>query len=195
MPIDLTPATQELGALVANVPDAALGDMTPCGFSVGTLLDHLATFATVFTEAANKDTAARTGPPPAPDAAHLASDWRTAIPRDLDGLATAWRNPEAWQGTTKVRGLDMPGEAVGTIALDEVVVHSWDLARATDQSYDPDPQWLDALAPFLNHMADPGMAVAREGLFGPVVAVPDDAPQLDRVLGLTGRDRSWTPPR
>ena len=31
------------------------------------------------------------------------------------------------------------------------------------------------------------------GLFGPPVSVPDDAPLLDRLLGLTGRDPAWRP--
>jgi uncharacterized protein (TIGR03086 family) len=192
MQVDLEPAAQRLCDLVTNVPNDALDNPTPCGYSVGTLLDHLATFAIVFTEAANKDVA-RTMPPPAPDARRLDADWRTAIPRDLRGLADAWSHPEAWTGTTKIRGMEFPGEAAGTIALDEVILHSWDLARATGQAYDPDPQWLDALMGFLNHMAEPGMIGAREGLFGPVLAVPDDAPQFDRVLGLAGRDPSWSP--
>ena len=49
----------------------------------------------------------------------------------------------------------------------------------------------DALTGFLDHMAEPGMEPAREGLFGPVVAVPTDAPLLERVLGLAGRDPGW----
>jgi hypothetical protein len=30
-------------------------------------------------------------------------------------------------------------------------------------------------------------------VFGPVVPVPDDAPLLDRVIGLSGRDPGWKP--
>jgi hypothetical protein len=31
------------------------------------------------------------------------------------------------------------------------------------------------------------------GLFGPPIFLPDDAPLLDRVIGLAGRDPSWAP--
>jgi hypothetical protein len=41
--------------------------------------------------------------------------------------------------------------------------------------------------------SEPGQEEARAGLFGPVVEVPDDAPLLDRVIGLTGRDPAWSP--
>jgi uncharacterized protein (TIGR03086 family) len=193
MAIDLEPTTRRLCAIVEHIPDGALDDPTPCGVPVAALLDHLAMFAVVFTEAANKD--ARRTAPRAPDATQLASDWRTAIPRGLTGLAHAWNKPAAWEGMTTVRGMDFPGEVAGTIALDEVVMHGWDLARATGQPYDADPGVLDALTGFLTHLAEPGMGSARDGIFGPVVDVDDDAPQFDRLLGLGGRDPNWTPPR
>jgi len=96
---------------------------------------------------------------------------------------------------TKIGGMDMPGEAAGVVALDEVVLHGWDLARATGQPYEVDADLLEPLLGFVTHMAEPGMVEARRGLYGPVVAVPDDAPLLDQVVGLAGRDPNWSPPR
>jgi len=40
-------------------------------------------------------------------------------------------------------------------------------------------------------LSGPGCEADQEGLFGPPVDVPDDAPLLDRVIGLTGRDPEW----
>jgi hypothetical protein len=46
---------------------------------------------------------------------------------------------------------------------------------------------------FVSQFSEPGQEEARAGLFRPVVEVPDDAPLLDRVIGLTGRDPAWSP--
>jgi len=191
MPTNLQPATKRLDALVRGTPTRLLDDPTPCDIGVGALLDHIGTLAAAFAAAARKDPSQVTGPPPAPDASHLGADWRETIPAALDELASAWDDPTAWTGMTRVGGMDMPGEAAGIVALDEVVLHGWDLARATDQPYEIEDESLQPLLGFLNHMAEPDMVAAREGLFGPVVPVAEDAPLLDRVLGLAGRDPAW----
>jgi uncharacterized protein (TIGR03086 family) len=122
----------------------------------------------------------------------LGQDWRTRIPGDLGSLAEAWRDPAAWSGTTEAGGLELPAEVAGLVALNELVVHAWDLARATGQPYRGDEASLEAAHAFLGSIAtEPG--VQREGPFGPVVEVPDDAPLADRVVALSGRRPEWTP--
>jgi hypothetical protein len=54
------------------------------------------------------------------------------IPQDLDSLADAWRDSAAWSGTTEAGGLELPAEVAGLVALNERVVHGWDLAQRPD---------------------------------------------------------------
>lgn len=81
-------------------------------------------------------------------------------------------------------------EHVGGLALDELVLHGWDLARATGQAVAYDRPELDAVHGMVKQFREGDV----EGLFGPAVPVPDDAPLLDRILGLAGRDPAWQPP-
>jgi uncharacterized protein (TIGR03086 family) len=94
---------------------------------------------------------------------------------------------------TKAGGGDVPGEVAGIVALDELVLHGWDIARASGQDYECDQATLEAAYGFVAPFSEPGMESQRGGLFGPVVEVEDDEPLLERLLGLSGRDPSWIP--
>ena len=189
---DLTPATETLARVVTGIGDDQLGTATPChGMSVADVLDHVDGLCLAFTWAAAKDLDAGR-PAPVADGSRLGTDWRARIPGRLARLAAAWRDERAWGGMTRAGGIDMPGEIAGTVAIDEVVVHGWDLAVATGRGYACDEELLRAAYGFAQ------AAVARAphgtpGLFGPPVTVPDDAPLLHRLLGLTGRDPAWRP--
>src|SRR5512132_1186285 len=192
--VDLEPAARRLADLVTGVPDALLDAPTPCpAYTVGDLLDHVGGASLPFTGAAVTDTGDVTSQGPSGDASRLSDDWRTHIPSDLVALAAAWRDPDAWTGMTKAGGVELPGEVAGLVALDELVVHGWDVARATGQAYDVDAASLEAVQAFVSQFSEPGQEEMRAGLFGPVVEVPEDAPLLDRVIGLTGRDPAWSP--
>jgi len=188
--IDLTPAAQRTTKLITSAADDQLGLPTPCpGSCLGDLIDHVGVFAVRFHAAANKESEGRTSRPPPPSGANLEAGWRERISRDLLALADAWRQPQAWDGSTYAGGIELPAEVVGLVALDELVVHGWDIAVATGQPYEPPAQELEAATAFVASFDAP-----RDGtLFGPVVPVADDAPPLDRLLGLTGRDPSWRP--
>lgn len=94
---------------------------------------------------------------------------------------------------TEAGGVTMPAEQMGVVAFDELVLHGWDLARATGQSFSCDSASTAAVLAFTKASAQPEEADNREGLFGPVVDVPEDAPALDRALGFAGPDPTWTP--
>ena len=193
--LDLHPAAREVARLLAGVPDEALDRPTPCaGTPVAQLLDHLMGLTLAFTWAARKTPPAGGSRPPSSSAADLDPGWRDELPRRLDELAAAWRDPVAWDGMAEAGGVTMPAAAMGAVALDELVLHGWDLARATGQEFRCDPASTAAVLEFTTEAAKPENAASREGLFGPVLPVPADAPPLDRALGLAGRDPAWTPP-
>ena len=192
--IDLEPATRQMAALIGGVTDAQLGNPTPCpDYSVGDLLDHIGGLSLAFTAAARKDLGGPAGQGPSGDGSRLDSNWRQEFPARLAALAEAWRVPSAFEGMTQAGGIDLPGEVAGLVALDEVVVHGWDLARATGQRYECDESTLEFVRGFVAQFAVPDQDAESNGLFGPAVPVAADAPLLDRVIGLTGRDPSWSP--
>jgi uncharacterized protein (TIGR03086 family) len=185
---DFEPAATRVARLVEAVPDDLLDQPTPCGhYTVGDLVDHIGGAALGFAGAASKRPLDRA---PSGDASRLVDDWRTRIPRDLAALVTAWRDPEAWTGMTRAGGIDLPGEVAALVALDELVIHGWDLARATRQSAGYDGPELEAVRAIVQQIQSSGVG----GVFGPPVPVSDDAVLLDRIVGLAGRDPTWQPP-
>jgi uncharacterized protein (TIGR03086 family) len=193
---DLESPTRQLADLINGISEDMLKGPTPCPlYSLGDLVDHVGGLSLAFTGAATKATApgGASSQGPSGDASRLGDDWQTRIPRDLAGLAEAWRDPEAWSGMTRAGGVDLPGEIAGVVALDEVVIHGWDIARATGQAYMCDPQLLDIVHGFVSQFSQPGEEAGRQGLFGPAIHLPEDAPLLDRVIGLSGRDPAWSP--
>lgn len=102
-----------------------------------------------------------------------------------------WRDPDAWTGMTAAGGVDLPGDMAAVVALDELVLHGWDLAKAIGEPAGYDGPELEAVYGAVSHFRAAGI----EGLFGPAVVVPDDAPLFDRTLGLAGRDPGWSPAR
>jgi uncharacterized protein (TIGR03086 family) len=185
---DLEAAARRVAQLVDGLPDSALDAPTPADIPVGALLDHFVGLTEAFRAAAAKEP--DPGPPPEASADHLDPDWRTELPRRLDALVVAWRDPAAAEGTTSAGGVEMPAPEVAVVALDELVLHGWDLARATGQPYDPDPADVAAVLAFTESFGSPE---GTPGLFGPAVPVPADASDFDRALGFSGRDPAWQP--
>jgi uncharacterized protein (TIGR03086 family) len=192
--VDLGPAAERLAGLVARVTDDELGQPTPCpAYTLGDLIEHVGGLTLAFTAAANKERSGYVDQQPSGDASRLGEDWRTRIPRDLGALAQAWGEPGAWTGMTRIAGMDSPAEMVGITVADELVVHGWDVARATGQPYAAEPELLDAAQSFLVQFVSPDAPAGPDVPFGPPRQLPGEVPQLDRVVALAGRDPGWSP--
>ena len=190
--LDLTPATEMVTRVVADIGDDQLGGVAPGGGStVADLLDHLDGLCLAFTAAAAKDLAAGSQAPSA-DGSRLGPEWRMRISGRLAQLASAWQDETAWEGMTRVGGVDLPGEVAARVAIDEVVVHGWDLAAATGHDYAGEdrtgPGGLRVRA--VRGRAEPGR---ERGTVRPAGGGAGVRPLLDRLIGLTGRDPAWKP--
>ena len=189
--INLEPATGMLAELIDGVRDEQLREPTPCAeMTLGDLLDHVDGLSLAFAAAADKAPLDGTDAEPSANASRLGDDWRSRIRERLATLAAAWQRETAWTGMTQAGGVDLPGEVAGVVALNEVVVHGWDIAVASGQRFDCEPHVLEAAYDFVRSSVDENPD-GTPGLFGPPVPLPHDAPLVDRLVGLSGRDPAW----
>jgi len=83
-----------------------------------------------------------------------------------------------------VAGTHPLGDAIGTFVLGDVLVHTWDVARAAglDESLDPDEvhRMLEGMLPL-------DEVLRQSGHYGPKVEVPADADEQTRLIAFTGR--------
>ena len=189
----LEAAARLTASIVTGVGDEQLDSPTPCtDRNVEQLLAHIDGLSQAFTAAAAKDFGPLTDTSPDESDASLDGDWRRRVPAQLAALAEAWSDPSAWEGMTRAGGVDLPGEVGGLVALDEVVLHGWDLAVATGQPYEPDEATAAVVHGFLTESRK---GEVPESLFGPAIEVSPDARVFDQALGLAGRDPDWAQSR
>jgi len=82
-------------------------------------------------------------------------------------------------------------EAVDRFLSFDLVVHRWDLARATGLDDEIPELDLDALQAAIDEMSERfGEAMRSPGVFGPELTPPPDADAQTRLLAVVGR-RAW----
>ncbi|HEX4081552.1 MAG TPA: TIGR03086 family metal-binding protein [Acidimicrobiales bacterium] len=188
--IDLEPASRRMIELLAGVTDDQLAGPTPCAaFTVGGLIDHVDQASQQFAALAGyrpPEPVGDSGPAGdgSPRPARFGPGWRDQVGGHVRALAVAWDDPVAWQGSTGAGDVELSNERWGMIALTELVVHGWDLARGTGQPFAlPD----DTLRACLDHVAEFVPEAPFPDLWGPPVDVAADASVLDQIVAITGR--------
>jgi uncharacterized protein (TIGR03086 family) len=114
--------------------------------------------------------------------------WTDQLSSQFQDLAAAWAQSSAWEGEVDMGGQKMPASMIGDMVLAEVVLHGWDLARATDQRLQVSGDVAAELWRGVEATAEMGR---KMGAYGDAVTVAEDATDLDRALGAAGRNPSW----
>jgi uncharacterized protein (TIGR03086 family) len=185
---EMTDAAGAAARTVAHVDASQFNDPTPCGdWDTRGLLNHLILWTSYSLEARangesasqelqDRDFAADPG---------FAADYRAQLDRAL----AAWAAPEVWERSLDMMGTPTPATDIAALIIAEMVLHGWDLAVATGQRFEVGD---DAAAVALNAVEDNAELFRKYQGFADPVEVPSGAPVLDRVLGASGRDPSWT---
>jgi len=160
-------------------PEDAWEQPSPCeGWTARDVVRHLVEWVPAFFEAAG---APSLPPLPSPhdDPAGAWEALRAGVQGWLDDpeLATSViEHPRA--------GRHALCDAVGTFVVGDVLVHTWDLARATGQDETLDP---DEVARTLAGSQPVEELMRSSGQYGPRVEVPTDADLQARLIAFTGR--------
>jgi len=118
-------------------------------------------------------------PDPAADWARF-NEAMQAIVRQSDLRDGEFAHPMA--GTMPV------GTAIDMLVTPDVFMHSWDLARATGQSFAMDAEYSAALLAGMEGIED---MLRSSGHYGQRVDVSDDADPGMRLIAFIGRDPHW----
>jgi uncharacterized protein (TIGR03086 family) len=146
---------------------------TPCDeWDVRTLMNHMLDTQRYFVGSARGEDVS----PPSPNPPKLLGDDPLADFEERCGeIVSTYREPGVIEKT---------GPSLG-IAFSDLLLHGWDLAKATGQ----DATMPDGLAEAAYGLIHGKFTdEQRKGLFKPEVKVPDDASPQDRLLAYTGRD-------
>jgi len=170
--------------VLANVSASQFDDPTPCAsWDVRALVNHIVGSTTFFAVAAETGVAPTES---APDA--TGGD---VVGTFEAGAARAVRAFGAEGAMEKVMRLpfgELPGAVFVNIAATDAFTHGWDLARATGQSTDLDPELAEQfLAGAKIAIPESFRGPDGQAPFGPVVEAPDSAPAADRLAAFLGR--------
>ncbi|MEU6851283.1 TIGR03086 family metal-binding protein [Actinacidiphila alni] len=177
----------EAARVAAGVTDDRLTGATPCpDYDTRALVNHWIAYTGLGMEL-------RARKQPYPD--DLATrdftaepGWAAAYAEQLRRSADAWADPAAWEGDLDMGGMAMPAEAIAGMLFMELLLHGWDVAKATGQEFRADPESGKLLLAIVREQAE--MFRQYKGFAEPVEP-PAGATDFEIAVALSGRDPYW----
>ena len=176
-------AVKALVPILAGVTAAQINSGTPCSeWSVQSLINHaiaIQSFGNAVLTKASPNMAS------IKDVGHaLPSEGAEAAFKSITDTTLAALKSVNLEDVVETPFGAMPASNFIMIPITDMIIHKWDLAKATGQNATID----DALAEIGFRVLSPVIAGGREGgAFGPEVTVLASASAQDKLLGLSGR--------
>lgn len=189
----LAGALEATGRLIGGVRDDQWLLPSPCpDWNVGDLVNHIVYGNRMFAGIVRGDLPGPpAGRPPAPGSGQPGSDLPGAYRQAAGELLAAFSLPGVMEATFTVPFGTVPGSVALHLRITELLVHGWDLARATGQP-----------ASFPDGLAEQELAFSRGALraippgrapFAPPQPAAVDAPAIDQLAALLGRTVTAAP--
>jgi uncharacterized protein (TIGR03086 family) len=177
-------ALDQTAAIIENVKPGQLGDPTPCTeYDVRALLSHMVgglNRAATMGEGGD-------GLAVAPHVDGVPDDgWPDAFGRASARVKAAWADDARLDAPVRVPWGEVPGRAAVTGYVQEVLTHGWDLAKATGQPAELDPELAEFALAFARRVLPPE---PRDGAvpFGQVIPTPDGSGPYTQLAAWLGR--------
>jgi uncharacterized protein (TIGR03086 family) len=164
---------------VEQVPADRWSQPSPCeGWTALDVVDHLVGACGIFLGFVGKQVPAE--PKAADDPLGAWTNARDTVQAALDDPVVAATEFDGFAGRSTFEA------GVARFLCGDVLVHTWDLARATGLDERLDPDEVHALYEATRAIEDDSF-LRQGGVFGPKVDVPVDADEQTKYLAFTGR--------
>ncbi|MCZ7528924.1 MAG: TIGR03086 family metal-binding protein [Acidimicrobiia bacterium] len=183
---ELEQAFASTRSVLENVSPDQMNDPTPCqSWKVNELVNHIVGgakwFGSVVESGASDDDGSDL-----PDFA--GGDYLAAFDQGVKGSVAGFGKPDAADKMLTLPFGAMPGSAFYGLATTDTFVHRWDLAKATGQGTDLEPELAQMLLDVSRENLEDSWRGPDPGApFGPEQEAPDGASTADQLAAFLGR--------
>jgi uncharacterized protein (TIGR03086 family) len=178
-------ALEQAGSVIAGIRPDQLAEATPCKqWNVRQLTNHLVGANWMMSMVGRGETV----DPEGRTADLLGDDAVGAYRTSSKAAAEAFASAGALERSWVLPFAEVPGAVARNIHIMETVTHTWDLAKATGQTANLDPELGEVAYGVATGLVQPQFRNDAGDPFGGEVNVPTAAPVYQRLAGFLGRN-------
>jgi uncharacterized protein (TIGR03086 family) len=169
-------------SVMTNVTADQLGDATPCAsWDVAALINHVIGGQNFFAAGLAGEK------PSAEEVDYAAGDYVAAFDQAATATVAAFGADGAMTKLVKMPFGEMPGSALMGLATTDTFQHGWDLAKATGQSTDLEPELASEILAQCRQSISDAFRGPEGAPFGPAQDSPEGAAPADQLAAFLGR--------